>query len=276
MGLTRLLLLLFCLLGPSAFADASHPLTLGVFPYVSRAQLMEVHAPLRGYLEQTLGQPVELITAPDFPEFLARTQRGEFDIILTAPHFGRLAETRDGYVRLAKTGHQVQGIFLAAADSEIKGLKDLKGKTIMIAQPISIVYQLAEEALRTVKLVPGKSVTIIETRSHNNAMAAPARKEADASVTGQGLWAQASPDIRSQLREIGATRSVPGFMLLAHKRIPAKQVQQIQRLLLSFDHTPEGKAYFERTFMIRFEKIDNKSMRALDPYTKILRQHPGQ
>lgn len=271
-SIRSLFLLPLLLLNLGAYAAEIRPLVFGIFPYVSQAQLMQVHAPLKTQLEQKLGQPIDMVTAPDFPEFLARTQRGEFDIILTAPHFGRLAEVRDGYVRLAKTGHEVQGIFLVAADSDIKRIKDLKGKTVMIAQPISVVYQLAEETLRKQGLIHGKTVTVLETRTHNNALAAPTRKEADAAVTGQGLWAQATPEVKAQLREIGATPAVPGFMLMAHKRLPSKQISQIKQILLGFDKTPEGKAYFDKTFILRFEPINSKVMRSLDPYTKILTQ----
>ncbi len=58
----------------------------------------------------------------------------------------------------------------------------------MIAQRVSIIYQMAEHLLREKGLVPGESVTIVETRTHNNAMHAPLRGEADTSVTGTLLW----------------------------------------------------------------------------------------
>ena len=271
MGVLRIIFLLCLTIGMASAAEQKQPLVFGVFPYISRVQLMDVHTPLRVYLEQKLGQPVDLVTAPDYAEFLARTQRGEYDLILTAPHFGRLAELRDGYLRLAMTGHQVKGVFLVSKDSDIKNIADLKGKTVMIAQPLSIIYQLSEEKLRAEGLSPGKDVTIIETRTFNNAISAPARKEADAAVTGQGLWAQAPAEVKTQLREIGSTRPVPGFMLMANKRLPAKLVKQAQHHLLGFERTSEGRAYFDSTFLLHFEPIDGKTMRSLDPFAKKLR-----
>ncbi len=249
---------------------AETPFTLGVFPYVSRGQLVEYHTPLKLYLEKQLQRPVDLVTAPDFAEFMARTQKGEYDLVLTAPHLGRLAETRDGYIRIVKTGHEVQGIFLVRKDSAIRSLADLKGKTIMMAQPISIIYQMGVEELRKNNLEPGKDITLIGSRTHNNALYAPARKESDASVTGQLLWANAEPDIRAQLVEIGRTHTVPGFMLMAHKRLPAAQIKRLQASLLNLHKTNEGKDYFDITDFKYFEKIDNKTMKRLDPYTRVL------
>jgi phosphonate transport system substrate-binding protein len=146
------LALLFAVCGLVRAADT--PLTFGVFPYVSRGQLMELHTPLKRYLEKQLQQPADMITAPDFVEFMARTQQGEYDLVLTALHLGRLAETRGGYLRVAKTGYQVHGIFLARKDSGIRSLADLKGKTIMLAQPISIIYQMGVQELIRNGLVP--------------------------------------------------------------------------------------------------------------------------
>ncbi len=92
-------------LGPSALASENTPLTLGVFPYVTPAQLASFHTPLKDYLAKSLQRPVSLVTAPDFDSFVDRTRKGQYDIIITAPHLGRLAETRDSYKRLAQTGH---------------------------------------------------------------------------------------------------------------------------------------------------------------------------
>jgi phosphonate transport system substrate-binding protein len=271
MNILRRSLLGACLTLVATFSLASDaPLTFGVFPYVSRGQLMDFHTPLKVYLESRLKRPVDLVTAPDFAEFANRTQKGEYDLILTAPHMGRLAERRDGYVRLVKTGHEVQAVFLVRRDSGLRKLADLKGKTIMMAQPVSAVYQMAADHLQRNGLVPGRDVTVISTGTHNNALYAPARREADASVTGILLWSNADPAIRAELVEIDGTRRIPGFMLMANKRVPPEQVKRIQALLLDFEKTEEGKAYFRATDLKNFGLIDDKTMKSLDPFTRIL------
>jgi phosphonate transport system substrate-binding protein len=183
---------------------------------------------------------------------------------------GRLAETRDGYVRVVKTGHEVQGIFLTRRDSGIRTLADLKGKTVMIAQPISVIYQMAVDHLQRNGLVPGKDVTVVNTRTHNNALYAPARQETDASVTGILLWNNAEESVRAELAEVGKTRAVPGFTIMANKRLSPALVKRVQTLLLDFEKTPEGKAYFKATDLKSFSKIDDKTMKSLDAYTRIL------
>lgn len=265
----RFVILLSLLFFPLAHA-ADEPLEFGVFPYLSRGQLIEFHAPLKNYLETQLQRPVDLVTAPDFVEFTKRTQKGDFDLILTAPHMGRLAETRDGFQRVAMTTHEIQGIFLARKEAGIRTIADLKGKTLVMAQPVSIIYQMAAAHLRESGLTPGKDLTVIDTRTHNNALAAPIRREADASLTTKALWERADPETRAQLQVIGVTHVLPGHMVMAHPRVSAALVKRIQRLLLDFKHTEEGKAYFATTGQKEFVKIDDKVLKQLDPYTAVL------
>jgi phosphonate transport system substrate-binding protein len=269
-GLTRFVVLLLGLaMGPTAMADDKPPLTLGVFPYVTPVQLAAFHTPLKDYLAKSLQRPVTLVTAPDFDSFVERTHLGHYDIIFTAPHLGRLAETRDGYKRLAQTSHTVQGFFLARKDSDIHKIKDLRGKTVMIAQKVSIVYQMAEHTLRENGLVPGESVTIIDTRTHNNAIQAPVRGEADASVTGKLLWYVLDDAQKGPLRVIGTTQEAPGFLVMAHPRLTAQEIKEIKKLLLDFNLKPDSKSYFTTNGFDKFQPVDGRAMKGLDPYIQI-------
>jgi phosphonate transport system substrate-binding protein len=264
------------MLGSSpSMASENNELILGVFPYVSPGQLAAFHTPLKDYLAKSLHRPVTLVTAPDFDSFVERTSQGQYDIIITAPHLGRFAETHDGYKRLAQTGHFVQGIFLTRKDSGIRKIEDLRGKTVMIAQPISIIYQMAEHTLRKKGLVPGETVTILDTRTHNNAMYAPLRGEADASVTGTLLWQVIGKEQKDQMRVIGTTEEAPGFMVMANKRLPTRDIEKIKSLLLDFHNVAGSEPYFAATGYKKFVKIDDKVMKRLDPYTKILLKPAG-
>lgn len=258
-----------------ALAKEPAPLVLGVFPYVTPVQLAQFHAPLKDYLAASLGRPVTLVTAPDFMGFVERTRRGEYDLIVTAPHMARVAESRDGYQRIAQTDHLVQGIFLTRKDSNIQRIEDLRGKRVMIAQQVSIIYQMAEQLLRQHGLVPGESVTIVETRTHNNAMHAPLRGEADASVSGTLLFRVLENEQKQQLRVIGTTEEAPGFVLMAHRRVPATEVAKIRALLLEFHTLPGSEPYFAKTGFGRFKLVDDRVMRAMDRYTPVLTQAGG-
>jgi phosphonate transport system substrate-binding protein len=99
---------------------------------------------------------------------------------------------------------------------------------------------------------------------------APYRRETDASATGLMLWTKADENVRAEQVEIGRTHSVPGFMIMAHPRMPPAKIKCVRALLLDFHNTPEGKAYLQANEFIDFQTIDDKTMMSLDPYTQIL------
>ena len=255
-------------------AHAEQELTLGVIPYISAGPLIQVHSPLKNYIAKTLGQSVNLVSATDFDSFLDRTKKGEYDILFTAPHFARLAEQRDGYLPIVMTLHHVQGSFLTKKNSPIQSLEDLKGKKVMIAQRTSMLFQLTEYALQQKGLFDGKNITLIETRTHNNALYAPLRDEADASVTGVLLWHSMGQEFKDQLKVIGTTGKVPGFVVLVHPRISVATRNKLKNALLKFGKTPEGVDYFEKSGFIGFDLVSNKIMKDMDRYTKVLTTRP--
>ena len=267
-------LLLFCwLLLPAAPAlPAGNEIVLGVFPYVTADQLIRSHTPLQHYISETFQRPVVVVSAPDFVTFDQRTRNGDYDLVLTAPHFGRVAEKRAGFRRVARTRNQVQAVFLVPNSSPVRRIRDLNGKSVMIAQPVSMLYQLAVHTMRQNGLVPGKNVTILDTRTHNNAILAPLHGEADAGVTGLMIWEKLGGEQKQLLRVIGKSGSVPGLMVMANPRVPAADVTTLRHALLRFGHTAAGKAYFLATGLEGFEPIDDATMRSLDAYTHVIRQ----
>jgi len=253
-------------------ALAGNALTFGVLPYVSPGQLIKQHGPLKHYLAKTLRQPVVLVTAPGFGAFAERTRRGDYDIVFTAPHLGRLANTHDGYQVLARTGHQVRGMFIARRDSAIRRLEDLRGKRLMMAAPRSMLFLMGKETLRQHGLALGREVVWGKTRTHNNALNAPLRGKADAALTGIVMWRQLDPRQKKQLRLIGSTPPQPGFIMLAHPRLPKALATRIRQALLDFQHTAEGKNDFTTRALKGFAPIAADDLVPLDPYVNAMRE----
>lgn len=242
-------------------------IVFGVFPYVSSAQLVKFHEPLRARLENVLGRPVTMVTAPDIPEFAKRTAAGEYDFVLTAPHMGWIAESQNGYRNLVGSAHNIQGLFLANSASNIQSLSDLKGKSITMPTPMSIVYQMGLRELRNAGLQPGKDVTILLAKTHNNAMYAPARNESDAALTGHLMWAKLGAEYLDRLRVIGTTAEAPGFFFMANKRLPAAQSSAVREFLLNLADDPTAKEYFEISGFKAFILVNEKVRKSMAAYT---------
>ena len=264
-----LTLLLF---SPLSNADKGE-LVFGVYPYLSPNQIVEQFTPLGDHLSEALGQPVTLRSAPNFEQFIERTRAGEYDIIFTAPHMGRLAEKRDGYRALAQTGYPIVIVALTKKDSPIKSLHDLRDRTLAVGAKMSMTYQITNQALGKSGLELGKNVNFVDTASFSNVLEAILRGEADAGATGTLLWDSAPAEQRSQLREIYRSHAVPGFLLLGHPRIEKKTLKRLQHALYDFGKTPSGEIYFNKTRQIDFRPLNTSTMKRIDPYTAVFDAH---
>ncbi|MGA7800134.1 MAG: phosphate/phosphite/phosphonate ABC transporter substrate-binding protein [Gammaproteobacteria bacterium] len=259
--------LLCCLFVAPTVQSAEPPLTFGVFPYVSPGRLIVHQHGLEQYLADRLHRSVIMVTAPDYRTFFERTRHGDYDLVLTAPHFARAAEVHDGYRPLAITEHHIQGVFLARRDGPVHKIEDLAGRTVTDTVPEAIVYQLALQTLARHGLVPGRNVTIRNTKTFNNAIFAALRGDSDAAITGLKLWQNLAPNYKAQLRAIAKTASLPGFVLLANPRLDAKTAAAAQSAALGFAGSPEDKHYL----FIGFEPVTEAIMKSFDPYTKFLK-----
>jgi phosphonate transport system substrate-binding protein len=66
--------------------------TIGVLPNVSARIILNSYQPMRAYFERVLGMPVDIATGTNFQDFSSRTFKGEYDLIITAPNLGRVAQ----------------------------------------------------------------------------------------------------------------------------------------------------------------------------------------
>lgn len=252
----------------AGMANAATELVFGIYPLLSPSQTVERFAPLNEHLGKALGMPVTLRSAPDFARFIDRTRAGEYDIIFTAPHMGRLAEKRDGYRRIAMTG-DVTVVTLARKDGPVQALADLKGRSLAVGSRLSMSYQIVDHALGRHGLAIERDVRFIDPASFSNVIEAVMRGEADAGTTISQLWENASPAQRENLREIYRAEPTPGFLILAHSRLSPEILGRIEQAFLDFKNTEAGKAYFKTSQQVDFRTLDAATMKRIDPYSAV-------
>jgi len=274
--MTKLLikLLFACWLLPfwTSMVHAANELVFGIYPLLSPSQTVERFAPLKEHLDKALGVPVALRSAPDFAKFIDRTHTGEYDIIFTAPHMGRLAEKRDGYRPIAKTG-DVTVVALARKDGPVQALADLKGRSLAVGSRLSMSYQIANHALGRFGLAIERDVVFVDPASFSNVIEAVIRGEADAGATINQLWEATTPEQRENLREIHRAEPTPGFLILAHSRLAPETLSKLKLALLDFKNTDAGKTYFRKTQQVDFRPLDAATMKRIDPYTAVFDKH---
>lgn len=259
---------------PLSAASREEALVLGVFPYLSASQMVEQLSPLVRRMEEAAGKRITMVSAPDFTSYVQRTAKGEYDLVLTAPHMGRLAQKRDGWQPVVCSGQKTATVILVRKSSGIRDLSELRGRTLAVGNRRSITYLLAEEALGQRGLTPDRDYTVVETTTFSNVVQSVFLGEADAGATATLLWDRwqyVNARQHDQLHEIfRAQPAAPSFLVMAAPGMNREIVDRLSRSLLSYHQTPEGRDFLEKSQFTSFLPLDEATLRRMDPYVPIL------
>lgn len=258
-------LLLLAMGIPTAFG-ADKPLVFGVFPYVTAKQIVETYRPVANALEKQLQRRVLLYTARDFKTFAERTRQGEYDILLTAPHFAWLARQETGYRPLLKYTLPVRGLLVVKSDSPFHSLEALRGHTIATADSTALVVLAAKAEMAAQGLRDNIDYRSTNAVTHINAAMQIINGRADAAMLAQQPYKMMRPELRQNLRVLAETPPLPSLMYLTHPRLPEAEAQAIRSALLTFATSPDEQALTHRGGHGDIGPIDNNELLAIRPY----------
>ena len=246
---------------------AQQSIEVGVLQTLSTRTILKTYQPMREYIEEKLGQPVALVTAPDYRTFIERTQRGEYRFVVTAPHFARLAQSEAGYVPMVRLKRELRAIIVVPKDSKIQTLTDLRNKRISTPDETAILTLLGRQFLRDNQLEPGVNVTTRAFSSINSSVLAIGNGDSDAAITAQTALNQMPENIRNSLRIIATSPPVPHMIYLANKNVPTDEVERMTSILLDFsDDTTRSEVFFHGTGFLGYVRPTDTEMKNLDPY----------
>jgi phosphonate transport system substrate-binding protein len=251
-------------------ASTQRPLQFGLLPYLSTRKLFAYYTPMQKYLEKVLGRPVRMSTAPDFATYIKRAQQGMYDLYHTAPHFAAQAEVEFGYRRVSRLLRELDGSIVVARDGSISNVADLRGRTMITPDALAIISFLGEQWLRDNHLQPGVDVEVKHSPSHNTAIMAVAHGDAEAAVTSAAVFENMPQRISNRLRILTSTKKVPHMMFMAGPNLSEREYQQLQKAMLAFTASKNGKAFFVNTGYGDMGKISDQDMQRLKPFIQEL------
>jgi phosphonate transport system substrate-binding protein len=240
-------------------------LRIGVVPYLSPRTLLLEYAPFRQYLESELHRKTEILTAPDFPRFLARTDAGDFDIVITAPHFARLAQLEHGFRPLVAIRADFYALILVPKGASAQTLSGLRGKTLHLPHRMSFISLQIEDFLRERGIKPERDLALVHYSTDNNAILAAEQSRDDAAAAQRAVFDSMPKEIADKLRILGSTQSAVSLIVLAHPRLTEEDVRRIRQTLDQFPFSVEGLKFFESSHT-EFIPADAATMRRLDVY----------
>jgi phosphonate transport system substrate-binding protein len=242
------------------------PLIFGFLPVLSPKMLIKRFSPLVDYLSDTLNRPIQIETAPNFKEFIRRTQKTcQYDILLTAPHLYILAHHEAGYRSLVQVSQpSMRAIILVPRNSPIKTLNDLRGKMLATTDSVSLASILVRKRIIQAGLDPDHDLHLINTPSHNASLLSTLRGATDASALMEPPFKLMPPDMRKAMRIIAATISTPHVPISTAPWVSEATSSQILEALSKLNTLSEGKILLKHLNWPGFMPADYSDYKQLE------------
>lgn len=275
--LRSVLVLLAAVAAPtSIFAQATGDrFTIGVLPNVSARIILSSYQPMRAYFERELGKPVDIVTATQFQDFSDRTLKGEFDIVITAPNLGRVAQLDASWNLIAVYEPKIPALVVSKADNADARPEQIKGKSVAIANPQSLVALVAKRWLAERNLVEDRDFKVVVAANDDSLGVLLNSGESPWAIMSMGEFRAKSEQMRSTLRIVHQIAEVPGFFVMTRPGLPAAQQDRLKQLMMAFAGSAEASEFFRLSGFKNIRPPASSDMSFLDPYLDATRQGLG-
>ena len=264
--IAKFIALSFVVIAPHLHAQQD-TIKLGIAPHSSARFILNLYQPLRIHLEKSLGKPVEVVTAPNFSDFIRRAINQDYDIVVTTGNQTRLLQTDAGYKPFLTYQADFRSIAVVAANSDIYRAKDLAGRKFLGLNPASLVTQWGINWQKENRL-DEKTIRYVSASDS----VAQLLLAGDASVGFISLtnFEQLPVEVQKQLRILEKSPSMAGRVYSLNQRLlPSKN--KIESALWSFAKSPEGRQYFDKYKLKGYRKLKPKELESMDRYVIDLR-----
>ena len=259
----------------SSAAANSARFTIGVLPNVSARIILNNYQPMRAYFERVLGMPVDIATGLNFQDFSSRTFKGEYDLIITAPNLGRVAQMDALWDPLAIYEPKIPALLVSLKTNTNDQPQQVRGKAVAMANPQSLVALLARRWLAERQLVAEVDYKTLIVANDDSLGAVLNSGEAPLAVMSMGEYMAKTQAMRDTLRIVREIDKVPGFFVMANPKLATDKRKQLQSLILALPQAAEGAEFFNRSGFKTIRKIEPADMSFLDPFLGSTRQDLG-
>ncbi len=240
-------------------------LQVGVLPNLSPRVLLTNYRPLRDHLSATLGMPVEIVTAPDFRVFQARTLAGEYDLVVTAANLGRLAQLDAGLAVIAGFEPPIPALLVMLKAAPVQSIEALRGKALAVSNPQSLLVLAGKNWLRQRGLAAGTDYELVWTRNEDSLAQALTSGSAPLAMMSAGELRAIRPEIAERLTVMEEFAKLPNFLLLQGRAMPADRAAALKAALMTFPATALGQEFTTLTGVRAIRPVPTGDLEAIDP-----------
>lgn len=261
-----LLISVLCVFLPArelyASVQRQHYLAFGVLPLQSPTKLAGMFMPLVEGIQQSLGQPVEFVTAPSFATFMRRVMAGRYDFVYLNPLLLKRA-SKAGYRAIVKVAREpFTGILVVRRDSPLHNLNPAtlpRGLRIGFPDPNAYAATvMTTQYMEKLGIDVKREFSVKYFGSQNSAIMAVYAGLVDVAGTWWPSLRSMPARIRKGLRVIAETPPQPQMPIAVRNNMSPVRVRKLTRYLTSLTHTRSGRRILKHLgFAHGFAPTDN-------------------
>lgn len=245
--------------------------TLGVLPNISARVLLTHYQPMREYLQQSLGRPVDVVTATDFRAFAQATRAGKYDMVVTAPNLGRMAQLDSRWLPVAQYEPGIPALLVASAQRDTP-IAELRGKALALGNPQSLVALVGLRWLGGQGLSQGRDFKVVQTPNDDSLGAVILSGEAPFAIMSMGEFKAKPEALRQSLRIVSQFAVLPGFWVMLHPDTSPADQQKMGAALKALPASDAGKRFFGLSGFTNIRPVVESELAELDAYVETTRR----
>ncbi|MFZ3040006.1 MAG: phosphate/phosphite/phosphonate ABC transporter substrate-binding protein [Polynucleobacter sp.] len=223
--------------------NATKSFTVAVVPQLPRAVTYAKWAPLLEIIGRNTKQCFDLVVPETIPAFEKLLFKGVPDFAFVNPYHEVMAKKRKGYIPLLMDGRsKLTGILVVQANSPIKSIQELQGKSVAFPAPNAFAASLlirAELAKKGVYIRPKYLNT------HASSYRAAAIGEVVASGGVNNTLQREESALRESLRVLYETSGYAPHPFVANPRVPANIRKAVTDSFIALSGTEAGDKLLE-------------------------------
>jgi phosphonate transport system substrate-binding protein len=247
-----------------ARAQSASAFQVGVVPNVSARIILINYRPMREYLAEKLGRPVEIATATDLREFQRRTLDGAYDLVFTPANLALVAEEDGKLEVLGGFEPPIPALFVTRKDAPAPSHEALRGKALALANPQSLVAMAAKANLAGAGLRADVDYRPIWARNEDSLAQLLSGSDTPMAAMSMGEFRILRDEIRQTL-EFREFARVPNFIALAGKPMAPEALGRLRALLNGFAETDLGREFQSLTGVQRIRSVPDADRAVIAP-----------
>jgi phosphonate transport system substrate-binding protein len=235
-----------------AISEEVETLRMGLIPADDAAEMLRAYEPVKEYLSEELGMPVEIQVTSDYTAAIEAMKQNHIDMAWFGPFSYVIAanvaeaEAIVNGVRRSDGRSDYHSIIIANAKSGIENLEDLKGKSFAFVDPASTSGNLMPRKMLIKNGIDPEEDfdQYFYAGTHNAVQYAVANGKVDAGASGDNVYdrmikeGQIDPEVS---KIIYKSDPIPGSPIVVRGDLPEELKKKITDALVNMDQKTINK-----------------------------------